>query len=406
MLWQKAKLSKEMFQPYEVPVFEWVRDHLQKHHTLPQVSTLELNHPEIAGIETPEPVSYYVERLENAYYHQLIDKANVESQGLLKKNQDNHTGAIEVLTSALNTIKMQQYRQRLIDVGQEGPSLILGAYHKMVVSKCHSMFGWDYMDSQGPVVGGDVVSIVGRPATGKSFMSVWLSITNWRVGNNVLFVSMEMGPLPIVQRIASVYTQAGISQLKSSGFSSETYKKFTKTLLGMKTEKANFYVVDGNLAASVEDIYILADQLQCPVIVIDGAYLVRHRNAKLDRFTRAAENVELMKRYTSELDAATYASWQFNREASNKGGKTGKQGGDLDNIGYSDAIGQISSIALGLFQEEGIETMNKRAIRVLKGRDGAVGQYSIAWDFDLMDFRQVDPPIFSSDIEEDSLLYL
>jgi hypothetical protein len=65
----------------------------------------------------------------------------------------------------------------------------------------------------------------------------------------------------------------------------------------------------------------------------------------------------------------------------------------LDDIGYSDAIGQSSSIALGLFQEEGIETMNSRRIKIMKGRSGEVGQFSIAWDFTSMDFRQVSPAV-------------
>jgi hypothetical protein len=40
-------------------------------------------------------------------------------------------------------------------------------------------------------------------------------------------------------------------------------------------------------------------------------------------------------------------------------------------------------------QEETVETMYQRLIRVMKGRDGQVGEFSIHWDFDVMDFNQV-----------------
>jgi len=88
-----------------------------------------------------------------------------------------------------------------------------------------------------------------------------------------------------------------------------------------------------------------------------------------------------------------FCSWQFNREATKKAKKGGGDHGDLEDIGYSDAIGQISSIALSLFQEDGIETMKRRKIQVMKGRNGEVGQFSIAWDFVQMSFQQVDPPL-------------
>jgi len=65
-------------------------------------------------------------------------------------------------------------------------------------------------------------------------------------------------------------------------------------------------------------------------------------------------------------------------------------------IGYSDAIGQISSIVLGLFQEDSPETIQSRKVNVMKGRNGEIGELRIAWDFIDMDFSQVDPPIEST----------
>jgi len=156
----------------------------------------------------------------------------------------------------------------------------------------------------------------------------------------------------------------------------------------MAQEKGHFYVVDGNLAASVEDIYLLASQLGAKLVLIDGAYLLKHKNTRLDRYTRVAENVELMKQASTGLEIATAASWQLNRDAAKNAKKTGQQAG-LEDIGYSDAIGQISSVVLALMQEEGIETMMQRRIDVLKGRNGEVGQFSIWWDFMTMNFDQV-----------------
>ena len=244
---------------------------------------------------------------------------------------------------------------------------------------------------------GDVISVVGRPASGKTWLTLWTALYNWTVRKlNVLYVSMEMMTLPIAQRIATLYTHQNIGQLKMAGYSNQTMAKFYAGLQALSAEQAKMYVVDGNLATNVEDLFALADMLECKVMFIDGAYLLRHRNTRLDRFTRAAENVELIKHHCTDQEMMAFCSWQFNRVAAVKQKKGKGDHGDLEDIGYSDAIGQISSIALSLFQEDSVETMFQRKVQVMKGRNGETGQFSIAWDFTGMNFHQTDPPLAST----------
>ena len=391
LAWQKARLSVDLFKAHEQPCFEWVENHLTQHHALPHIDTLHLAFPE-TNTETPEPSSYYVKQLENQFFYKQINDANIASQLILKNNPEDHDLAYKGIKQALNVITQQKYRMRIMDVGKEGPQTLLLAYNQKGLIENVSVFGWPYLDEQsGGGMPGDVISYVGRPAIGKTWLCVYTSICNWLQGRNVLLVSMEMQPLSIVQRIASIYTHTNIGQLKTSGFSKSTYDKFVLKLEGISKEKGKLYIVDGNLAANVDDIYTMADQLNCLTIVIDGAYMVRHKNSKLDRYTRVAENVELMKRNSADLGIATFASWQLNREATKKSTQTGKTETNLEDIGYSDAIGQISSIVVGMLQEDGVETMVKRDIRVIKGRNGETGQFSVAWDFQMMDFSQVLP---------------
>src|SRR5437868_1355066 len=82
--WQRAKLSEQMFSAYELPAYKFVAEHLKKHHALPNVQTLEQAFPsEVTPIETLEPPSYYLAHLENRFAYQQINKANLESQGIL-----------------------------------------------------------------------------------------------------------------------------------------------------------------------------------------------------------------------------------------------------------------------------------------------------------------------------------
>lgn len=393
--WHKAKLSPALFKPYEQQMFEWVQTHVKQHHVLPHVETLQMQFPDLVPVEVPEPSSYYVKLLEQQYFYERLNKANLDSQQILKQDQNAHEQAIEALRYGLRDITEQRYRTRILDVAKDAPELILTAYYQSATTEHIAAFGWPYLDLQsGGIMPGDVISFVGRPAVGKTWLTLWTALHNWRVRKlNILYVSMEMMTLPIAQRIAALYTKQNIGQLKMSGYSTQTFGKFFQGLKGMAHEKAKFYVVDGNLASNVEDLFALAEMLECRVVFIDGAYLLRHRNLRLDRYTKAAENVELIKRHCTDLEMMAFTSWQFNREASKKQKKGKGDQGDLEDIGYSDAIGQISSIALSLFQEDSVETMKYRKVQVMKGRNGEVGQFSIAWDFIGMSFHQTDPAI-------------
>jgi hypothetical protein len=80
-------------------------------------------------------------------------------------------------------------------------------------------------------------------------------------------------------------------------------------------------------------------------------------------------------------------SYQLNRESTKK--KKIESAG-LEDIAYSDAVGQISSVVLALMQPESTETTGQREVTVLKGRDGQAGKFSIHWRFDQLDFSQLD----------------
>ena len=292
---------------------------------------------------------------------------------------------------------------KILEVAKELPALVLNQYNSVGLIENAAKFGWPYMDSQGGVFAGELVSVVGKIALGKTWMSLYIALQNWKGTKNVLFVSMEMSILLIAQRIAAMYTGCTITQLKNSAFSNKTYSKFVQSIALMKEEKSKFYVIDGNLAVNVEDIFTLADMLECTVIVIDGGYLVRHPDKRLDRYMRVAENSELIKRSSEDQKVSSFVSWQFAKTA---GKKKSPEDVDLDDIGSSVAIGQSSSIVLGMFQEEGIETLVTRKIRVLKGRSGEVGSFVINWDFIGMDFKQIDPPIDGKTEDEPELDWL
>ncbi|MFP3647053.1 hypothetical protein [Paraburkholderia sp. SIMBA_054] len=166
--WHKAKLSDQLFNgDYEMAVFGWVHHHVTAYKALPAIETLLQKFPEFKDIPTPEPAKYYLDLLDNRYAYNLIDKANIASQTTLKENPKAVKKAKEILQEAVNRITQQEHRTRILDLGKEGPKMIMEEYHNVHEKKVAIDFGWPTLDNMcGGAVGGDVISFVGRPASG------------------------------------------------------------------------------------------------------------------------------------------------------------------------------------------------------------------------------------------------
>ena len=128
--------------------------------------------------------------------------------------------------------------------------------------------------------------------------------------------------------------------------------------------------------------------------------MLKHPDASLNRYGRVAENCDLLKRALTELDIPGAASWQFSRDASKKAKKKKAERPDLEDIGYSDAIPQHSSTVLGLLEKEGVDTLQRRTVLVMKGRHGSHGEFRVRWDFMTCDFSEwEEPPVSEYTVE-------
>lgn len=215
--------------------------------------------------------------------------------------------------------------------------------------------------------------------THNTFLGLWLAHHAWWIQQQpVLFVSMEMMVPVVANRLTAMHSGLNLTHLNKATLSSKSFNKMRDDLVALQTHKSALYLMDGNLTATVDDVWSTASQLKPALIVIDGGYLLGHSNNRLDRFNRVAENTRLLKnQVATDLNTPVVCSWQFSRQAVKK--KVEDTG--LEDIGFSDEIGQLSSIVLGLFEQESVETLNRRRVDIMKGRGGEKGHFDIYWDF-------------------------
>ena len=290
-------------------------------------------------------------------------------------NKEDYQECSTVLKDVLLDITDIRSVLKMVDYAADALDIVVAEYNK----KLHGLeddgleLGWPSFDNQtGGLVGGDVVSFIGRPAMGKSYQMLYCALHAWDSGKVPLFFSMEMKPLSILQRLTAMDSSIPITQLKRGELSTTLHGRMT-TKLESNKNKNPFWVVDGALTATMDDIELLAMQLSPDVIFIDGAYLIRNKNYQAQRWDRLTYIAEGIKQNLAEdMNLPVVISYQFNRQAENK---PKNREVSLADIAYTDAIGQLSSVVLGILEDENVETLKRRKIKILKGRDGQTGEF-------------------------------
>lgn len=389
--YMRLGLAAHLFKESEAVLFDFVTNHVASFGAIPAQETIEgtpgLEDSLTKAVEPPE---YYLAEVEKRYLHNTLKAMVTEATSFL--TEKNGEAAMEALVNAVGEIYEKKNRKHLFDF-RDAQQIVLDAYQAQNADEDSQglLFGWPTLDNMtGGLHGGDFCAIVGRPAAGKTFMLLYNAMHSWRKSKQVpLFVSMEMNKLIICQRLSAMYSHKNLTTLLKAKMSTSMFNSMMIDLGELESMPNPFWVVDGNMATMVDDLVMMCRQLKPSSVLVDGAYLLRHKDQKLGKWDRMSVNAELLKqRIATDLDLPVVASYQFSREATKKGKKNKDEKPGIEDIYGSDSMGQLASVALGLFEEESIETMVRRRVEILKGRNGEVGKFTINWGFNTMNFDE------------------
>lgn len=390
----KLGLNPELLKtPKEQKLGELIREHVAQYGKLPAETTLAEALGQKLPADVPEPAAYYHDQLRANHVHLELKKAALMVQAALNAPEPDPIAALALLQKQTLEISTHSSRHRVVDYSQEGAKIIAEEFNKKLLfgEEYGLQLGWPTFDKMaGGLTGGDVVSIVGRPAMGKSWLMLYIALNSWKTQLGMpLLVSMEMKPVSLVQRLAAMDATVNLTHLKTAKLSSEKLNHVLSTLSANKV-KSGYWIVDGAMTSTIEDVVRFARQYKPSALYVDGAYLVKTMNTRQQRWERVAEVAERLKGEVAEaLDIPVIASYQFNRDSTKL--KKGQEQG-LEHIAYADAVGQVSSVVLGLTEPDNIATKLMRRVSVLKGRNGESGEFFIRWSFDtwpMLDFSEV-----------------
>lgn len=379
-------LHEGLFRGPEVELFEDIQTHVDKYGSLPKPGTVDVAVPE--ELETPE---YYLSDVVSRFTHRTIVTTMKAAQ--IELTEKAPEVALDLFREMLIDLTARNNANQIVDFASDGATLLDQEYFQL--TKSHLMpgvyTGYPTLDAMlGTLRGGDIMSIVGRPSQGKTYQLLRMAHHAWHYqAKRVMFVSMEMKPLALIQRITAMHQKMSITLLRKGEILKKKHKKILADMHELETSHEKFWIVDGNLTSKASDIVMLCHQMKPDILYIDGAYMLQIDDRRAPRYERIASSLETVKsEIATRQGVPSVLSYQFN--------KKGAKEKELENIGGSDAVGQISSCVLALFEKEmgSVENIVKKKVNIMKGRNGEEGEFYINWIFDtppFMDFSEIVP---------------
>ena len=229
----------------------------------------------------------------------------------------------------------------------------------------------------------DFILFASRSGIGKSWAGIMLSRHAWLKGKRVLFVTTEMSRINVARRFLAIHLKL-------------PYKPFRRGLLGTNVEVVvepqpkellssdGFYIVGGGFNFTFEALEASIEECEPELLVLDGAYLMKA--AGTSRTEKAAGVFDELKRIAKRRRIPLVATSQFNREAK----VDIKDSLTLDRLALTDVASWNADVVVSLNRTRDQEKDHKIEFKMLKNREGILGEPINAWwNFESMTFDEI-----------------
>lgn len=232
----------------------------------------------------------------------------------------------------------------------------------------------------------DQVIVAARPGMGKSALAMQFALEAARQGKTVIFNTLEMGEVQLVQRIISGDTEIVSSKLRFGDLTDaelEKVKAWRKTIGSLSNLRIDF-------PRSFEDLKtkarVLNHQKGVDLIVTDYIQLIEIDKRGANKTERLGDISRDMKLLAKELKCTNILLSQLSRDVEKRGGDKKPQLSDLRDSG---AIEQDADIVIfpyrkAYYSENSVD--RSAELLVKKNRGGALKTIPLLWDGDTVKF--------------------
>ena len=377
--------------------FTFIEDFFNANGTVPTVRVFESKFPHLKletyreQIGTEETLDFWCNKLRDKVTHNTIAKGsdyiadhlengNVEEAiKSLKKtiakidNELVETSAIDITNDA--EARKKRYEERKMTQGMIG--IPTGIHLLDYILK-------GFQDKQ-------LITLMASTGVGKTWLWVLIATKMWLEGYRVLFFTTEMSEEQIEDRIEAMamgllYGNFNYNHYKSGKLDPETEKKYFEFL--ERKEHMETLIIE--TATDVSNVASKLEQYEADIVFIDSTYLMEDDQRSDADWMRVTNIFRGLKKLAKRTGTPICANTQQDLN---------KKGGGLGSINFARAITHESDVVIALERDEEMIEDHEAKIRVLKQREGTLGNVYLKWDFRVMNFD----PIYSTDATGNTL---
>jgi replicative DNA helicase len=363
-------------------VWSFVRKHYGEYSEVPTAVTVKDHYPNYKVLDVQDSIEYLLDTMVD-FRRRMLTRQGLES-AIEELQENNHDAALLAM------------ERTITKVNEQG---VLGT-HEIDLTKNTEQRYKDYQSLQNAeflgiptgfakideatagLQGGQLVTIIAPPKTGKSQIALKMAINIHLQGKSPMFQSFEMNNHEQQQRHDAMRSNISHGRLRRGKLLPAEESRYIDVLNKMETEHS-FHLVDAVNGITVSALAAKIEQTKPDIVFVDGVYLMLDEVSGEMNTPQAITNITRgMKRLAQRIDKPIVITTQTLLWKMRAGKVT------ADSIGYSSSFFQDSDVILGL--EPIDEDEELRNLKVVASRNCGPTETALTWRWETGCFHDED----------------
>lgn len=369
-------------------IWKWILEFYRTHNSVPSERVF---HNEFADLPLVDPeretFSNLVDEILNSYRQRLLVETISDAMPTL--NSGDTQEALKTLTSGIQKATIDTVRMRDVDIVQHWEQRV--ARYEQLRATPNALRGipTGFLGLDRITFGlrpQQFIVFAGEPKRGKSLFALILANSAHIHGKKPLFVSFEMSIEEQEARYDALIAKVPYHRILSGDLSNKEIERIKLELRRRKNMQPFIFSEDTSSLTTVSALGGKVREFSPDVLIVDGVYLMDDEEGEPKGSPQALTNItRALKRLAQTLDIPVVAttqvlSWKLNNK------KT--RAVTADAIGYTSSFAQDADLILGVERHPDFD--DQAIIRVVLARSAPTGMVHVKWDWNTMDFTEVD----------------
>lgn len=383
-----AGIRPEHFSGEWSDIWLWVLNYWREYTTIPTARAFKQEYADVRLLNAEnEPFQALIDEIYIAYKQQHLVQAITSALPALNNNETEE--AFNKLSEGLQKASVEVARLRDVDLTQSWEGR-LAKYEEMrntpngLRGIPTGFLGLDRITAG--LRPQQLVTFVGEAKKGKSLMTLIMADAAHNHGITPMYVSFEMSIEEQAARYDAIISGIPHTRIIRGDLTASDMEKLSKALSLRKNMHPFVMTEDAHSLTTVSALAGKVQQHRPRLLIVDGVYLMDDENGEPKGSPQALTNItRSLKRLAQRFDipiigTTQVLSWKL-------GNKKSRQI-TAEAIGYTSSFAQDSDLVLGVESDPDVD--NQAIIRVILSRSSPKGEVRIKWDWDTMNFTEVD----------------